>query len=124
MPTIWTLGPPGKRTRFAYTGSAEQGVTLHFKQDVEVSAALFDAILSEFRGKTVLGGFNMTAPAPGSLGWWVHEYSGVINPLRLSARHASFIAAILVHEGHVRRSLLRNAVYLHFDDPRTRRKLL
>jgi len=56
----------------------------------------------------------MTDPTPGGLGEWVQEHSRELNDVALTPRHASFIAAILVHENLIRSSLHRNAVYLHF----------
>ena len=114
MPTIPTLGAPARRTEFKYTGDVQTGVALHFTGKPRVSADFFEAILDEFRGRTIPGGFSMTAPTPGGLGEWVQNNSPHLNVVRLSPRHASFIAAILVNEGLITSSLRGNAVYLHF----------
>ena len=45
---------------------------------------------------------------------WVEKNSTKLNGVSLSPRHASFIAAILVHEGHITSFLKGNAVYLKF----------
>jgi hypothetical protein len=114
MPTISTLGPPGKRTQFTYSGEVQTGVILHFSGNPRVSAEFFAAILDEFRGQTIPGGFSMTNPTQGGLGEWVQNNSHRLNTVSLSQRHASFIAAILVNEGYITSSLRGNAVYLHF----------
>ena len=114
MPTISTLGPPSRRTQFTYAGDVHAGVTLHFTNKPRVSAEFFQAILNEFRGETIAGGFSMTSPTPGGLGEWVQDNSARLNPVRLTSRHASFIAAILVNEGLITSSLKGNKVYLHF----------
>jgi hypothetical protein len=112
---IWTLSGPNKRTRFQYSGSVESGATIHFLSgDAVISPALFQAILNRFRGQIVAGGFSMTNPTPGGLGEWVRDHSRDINLVSLTPRHASFIAAILVHEGYITHRLKGNAVYLEF----------
>jgi hypothetical protein len=109
MPTIYTLGSSGKRKEFNYSGKSLSDVTLHFnKVDVRISSNLFKAILKNFHGQTIPGGFCMTSPTRGGLGEWVKQNSS------LSPKHCSHIAAILVHEGLIRSSLQGNAVYLHF----------
>ena len=109
MPTIHTLGPPGRRTEVTYSGDTATGVTLHFDSaNLSISSNLIQTILETFNGQIIPGGFCMTAPSHGGLGEWVQENSN------LSPRHASFIAAILVHEGLIRSSLQGNSIYLHF----------
>jgi hypothetical protein len=114
MPKIWTLGSANRRTQFAYSGSVSTGVTLLFSGKPYISPEFFKAILTQFNDKTILGGFNMTDPTSGGLGQWVERNSRQLNGLGLTPRHASFIAAILVHEGLITSSLQGNAVYLHF----------
>lgn len=109
MPTINTLGPPAKRTEFSYSGSVLSGVAIHYNEgNVSIPARLFEVILENFRGQAIPGGFSMTSPTHGGLGEWVQNNS------TLSPRHASHIAAILVHEGFITSNLQRNAVYLYF----------
>ncbi len=128
MPTIYTLAHPYVRASFTYTGSVETGVTLEFIGRPRISAEFFRAILNKFHGVTIPGGFRMSNPTPGGLGEWVKYHSKQLNPVRLYPRQASFIAAILVHEGYISSSLDGNAVILHFtgknhtqavDSPRT-----
>jgi Lipocalin-like domain len=111
---ICTLGGPNKRTRFAYEGNVSVGVTLLFKTNSFISPEFFKSILKHFAGKTVRGGFSMTSPPHDGLGYWVSENSARLNGTRLLPRHASFIAAILVHEGLITGSLTGAAVMLHF----------
>jgi hypothetical protein len=115
MQKIWTLGSTNKRTQFIYSGHVDSGVTLHFTGTPQISPAFFKAILIQFKGKTIAGGFSMTDPTPGGLGQWIAENSKRLNTVKLNPRHGSFIAAILVHEGFITSSLKGNAVYLHFD---------
>jgi hypothetical protein len=114
MPTIWTLGSPAVRTQFSYEGNVEEGVMIHFSGNPRVSADFFKAIIHEFQGRKIPGGFGMTKPTPGGLGEWVSENSANLNVIKLSPRHASFIAAILEHEGLIESSLKGNAVILQF----------
>lgn len=114
MPSIFTLGGSSKRRQFTYTGDVDTGVILHFTRKPHISANFFQAILKEFRGMTIPGGFNMTSPTSAGLGEWIQNNSSKLNPVRLSPKHASFIAAVLVNEGYITSSLKGNAVYLHF----------
>ena len=114
MPTIWTLGSANRRTQFTYSGSVSTGVTLLFTGKPYISSEFFKAIMARFKGSTVTGGFSMTNPTPGGLGQWVEKNSKFINGISLSPRHASFIAAILAHEGLISSNLKGNAVYLYF----------
>ncbi len=117
MPTIHTLGHPSKQIEFTYTGSVTVGVTLDFTGEPMMSAEFFRAILNCFKGSTVKVSFNMTGPLMGGFGTLVDSYSQVKNTTGVSQKHASFIAAILVHEGYISTTQQGNAVYLHFPDP-------
>jgi len=114
MPTIMTLGSPGRRTRFSYSGSVSDGATLQFTGNPHILPGYFQEILGHFAGRTIPGGFNMTDPTSGGLGIWVRDNSRMLNGTMLTPRHTSFIAAILVNEGRITSSLRGNAVYLHF----------
>ena len=118
MPRISTLGGPSRRTQFDYSGSVAAGATLLFTRSPRISPGFFKGILRHFSGKTVAGGFSMTDPTPGGFGQWVEANSKELDGVSLSPRHASFIAAILVHEGCITSSLKGNAVVLHFTPPR------
>ena len=111
---IWTLGHYNKRTQFSYDGNVNVGVTLRFKANLFISAQFFHSILEHFTGKTVEGGFSITNSPRGGFGYWVAENSSELNGIRLTPRHASFIAAILAHEGFITSSLDGNSVMLHF----------
>lgn len=108
----WTLGHKSKRTQFEYEGSVTEGVTILFSGNPSISSNLFKDILTQFKGKTVRGGFSMTSPTKGGLGEWVQNNSQKYGR-KLTPRHASFIAAILVHEKYISTSLDGNAVVLH-----------
>ena len=117
MPTIETLGHINKRTHFSCTGNTHDGVILHFTNNQKITGDFFQAIMSNFRGRTIPGGFGMTTPSPDGLGEWVQTNSRLLNSISLTPRHASFIAAIMVHEGLITSFLEGNAVYLKFPKP-------
>ena len=114
MPRIWTLGHPSIRTEFEYSGDVSRGVILHFSGNPPISSEFFQAILNEFRGRTIKGGFSMTDPISGGLGEWIQNNSNHLNPVSLTPRHSSFIAAILVHKGLITSNLVGHRVYLNF----------
>ncbi len=114
MPKIWTLGSTNRRTQFSYSGNVNTGVTLLFTGRPFISPRFFKALLKRFDGKTIPGGFSMTDPTPSGLGEWVKENSKKLNGISLTPRHASFISAVLVHEGLTTSSLKGNAIILHF----------
>jgi hypothetical protein len=115
--TLDTLGPERKKTSFSYEGSVATGVIIRFERSAAVvDAGFFRAGLRQFAGREVRGGFKMDGPPAGGFGEWVQRESGNLNSMRLTARHASFIAAILCHEAGVRRRLEANAVLLTFPD--------
>lgn len=116
--TSITCGIPAKATRFSYSGSLESGINLHFEtSSVRIEASFLQAILTEFRGKTVQGGFSMTAPKRGGLGIWVRDYSRELNGgIALTPRHASFIAGILRDTDKLTSTTEGAAVILQFRD--------
>jgi hypothetical protein len=114
MPSIYTLGGSNRRTEFSYTGDVQNGVTINFTGNPRISPNFFQSILEHFNGLSIRGGFSMTDPTDGGFGQWVENNSVQLNPIKLTPRHASFIAAILEHEGYITSSLDGNAVILHF----------
>lgn len=80
----------------------------------KIDAAFFTAALKQFAGQEVKGGFKMDDPPKGGFGWWVQENSARVNSRSLSARHGSFIAAILCRDAGVVSSLKGTAVWLRF----------
>jgi len=84
---------------FKYEGDITTGVNLHFsKLSVCLPKELFNAVLSEFSGKKVLGGFSMTEPPAEGLGYFVREYGKNQLDRSISPRYASHLAAILRDE--------------------------
>lgn len=116
--TSITCGTPAKATQFNYSGSLESGINLHFEtSSVKVEASFLQAILTEFHGKTVPGGFSMTDPKRGGLGIWVRDHSRELNGgIVLTPRHASFIAAILRDIDKLTSTTEGAAVILQFHD--------
>lgn len=81
-----------------------------------ITFEFFQAILKNFKGQTIPGGFSNVNSTPGGLGDWVQQNSRNMNPTKLYSSHASFIADILFQEGCITSSLQRVRVILHFPD--------
>lgn len=114
--TTITCGIPVRATHFSYNGSLETGIELYFKTtSAKVGVSFLQKIITEFRGKTVPGGFSMTDPKRGGLGIWVRDHSRDLNNGNaLTPRHASFIAAVLRDAGKLTCTTEGNAVILMF----------
>jgi len=111
---IRTLGATDRATEFAYEGSVKEGVTLDLAGRPQIQARFFDAILTHFAGREVPGGFSTTNPHRLGLGAWVEDSSRSLNGTKLTPRHASYIAAILVHEGYITSHLDGKVISLVF----------
>ena len=114
MPRIETLGGTNKRTTFTYEGTVSDGVVLTSQSNLPISSRVFETALKEFEGRTVRGGFSMTTPPPDGFGAWIQANSKALNRRKLTSRHGSFIAAILVHEGRIGHRRIGNAIFLEF----------
>ena len=111
MPTIETCGPEHVRTSFTYHGSAQHGITIEFETgDFPINAEIIQNVLDHFRGQRARGGFSMTNPTPGGVGEYLANLGNPLTP-----RHASFLCAVLHHEGLVEYSLDGNAVVVTFN---------
>jgi len=111
MPTIETCGHESKRTTFSYRGDIENGITLEFDSgEFEIDATTIQNVLNHFRGRQVFGGFSMTEPTPGGVGEFLSSLGNSLTP-----RHASFLCAVLRHEGYVDCALNGNAVVVTFN---------
>jgi hypothetical protein len=116
MPTIRTCGGPQRATEFSYEGTVQAGIVIMFDTvNVTLRTEFLQAIITEFRGRTIRGGFKMDDPPPDGFGRWVQDNSNLLNGQSLTPRHASFIAAILRHEGYLNCRLDGNAVILDFN---------
>jgi hypothetical protein len=115
MPRIITCGGPRKATEFSYEGTVQTGFVIMFDTvNVSLRPDFLQAIITEFRGRTIRGGFKMDDPPPDGFGKWVQDHSARLNGQSLTPRHASFIAAILRQEGYLNCRLDGNAVILDF----------
>lgn len=115
MPTIFTCGSPGRRTKSTYEGDLDNGVIIKFASgSTKINSGFLKAAIDHFRGREVKGGFSMTSPTPGGFGQWVESKSRTLNKTPLTPRHGSFIAAILQDMSYLRSSLDGNAVILRF----------
>lgn len=110
MPTIETCGTERVRTTFCYRGDVQQGITIGFETgDFTINAEIIQNVIDHFRGQQVRGGFSMTEPTPGGVGEYLASLDNSLTP-----RHASFLCAVLRHEGFVDCSLDGNAVVVTF----------
>lgn len=95
------LGPSldswGKRGRFTYAGSVEQGTRIVVGRDEAfvIGAATYHELLDHFRGRLVDIG-NSRRPPRGSLGSWLQAHVGGSNL-------AAYVGPILTHEGYAER---------------------
>ena len=111
MPTISTCGPADRRTEFTYRRSVPNGIIIEFESgDFEIPARTIEAVINRFRGQTVRGGFSMTDPTPGGVGEFLQQMGDGLTP-----RHASFLCAVLGHEGYASCRLDGNAVVVEFN---------
>ncbi|MDR3747138.1 MAG: hypothetical protein P4M04_03120 [Acidobacteriota bacterium] len=110
--TLTTLSR--RQSEFRYSGCVGDGVVLDQSGNPRIDAAFFTAALQHFSGQTVTGGFREDDPPAGGFGEWVAEKSAGLNSRKLSARHGSFMAAILCHEASVKSWMDGNALKLHF----------
>jgi hypothetical protein len=110
MPTIETCGGDARRTAFTYRGSVPDGIVLEFESPVEIRAESLRAVIEQFRGRVVPGGFSRTDPTPGSVGEFLDRLPG-----NLTSGHASFVCAVLRHEGYVQCALEGNTVIVTFN---------
>ena len=111
MPTIQTCGHETRRTEFSYRGGVEQGVVIEFDSgDFEINSLIINRVLDHFRGREAMGGFSVTAPTPGGVGEFLAQQVAELTP-----RHASFLCAILNHEGYAQCSLNGNTVVVQFN---------
>lgn len=86
------------RSEFSYSGSVATGTVITFgaRGSATVTARSYRILLSKFGGRTVDAGTSRTNPPRGSLGAWLITN---VSPVAL----ASYVAAILVHEGYARK---------------------
>lgn len=63
-----------------------------------IDRSFIETIREHFARQTVVGGFNMTNPPKGGLGFWVDQNSASLNSRKLGPRHACFVAGILVRD--------------------------
>jgi hypothetical protein len=111
MPTIETCGNESKRTTFTYHGNVESGVTFAFESgDFFIPSHIIQNVINHFRGQSIRGGFSMTEPTPGGVGEFIASLGNNLTP-----RHASFLCAVLQHQGHVNCTLSGNAVVVQFN---------
>jgi len=105
MPKVSTLS--GK-TVFEYTPDNRGGFYIEYSGRPYISKNFIEKIKSEFKNKTVPGGFSMTNPIPGGFGEWIQNNSS------LTPRHGSHIAAVLKEMGIIKGSFGKKPIVLQF----------
>lgn len=118
MSRIATLGR--KPSSFDYEGNVDTGTRLLFAGKPFITPELYQAALKNFSGQVVPAGVSMTDPTPGGFGEWLQKNSSKYGRT-LTPRHGSFVAAVLFHEGYIKKSIRRNAIFLHFPVYKERR---
>lgn len=84
------------QSTFKYDGNLNDGYELYFKKlTVKLPPKLIEAVLKEFSGKCVVGGFSMTEPAKGGIGYFIREFSKENLSRGISPRYGSHIVALL-----------------------------
>lgn len=89
-----TLKTKAQGAVFSYEITARDDLRIRFGKTgrATVSAAQYARLLRQFRGRVVAAGTSRDGPPAGSLGQWLQE-----NVTKTAI--ASYMAAILVHEG-------------------------
>ena len=92
-----TLKTKARCAEFSYDITARGDVVIRFGKTgrVTISAADYARLLRWFRGRVAAAGTSRDCPPAGSLGQWLQENV-------TKAAIASYVASILVHEGHAR----------------------
>lgn len=105
MPRISTLSG---QNNFGYTPDGEGGFFIEYTGRPHIRKELIEKIQSEFKYRTVPGGFSMTDPIPGGFGEWIKNNS------QFSPRHGSHIAAVLKETGVIKESFGKKPIMLQF----------
>jgi len=88
------------RSSFKYEGNTSSDILLLFKSTtITIPNQLIQATLTNFKNKTVIGGYSMTEPPVNGLGYYIREYSKLEFNRSLSPRYASHLSAIFRDEG-------------------------
>ena len=106
----------GEQKTFSYEGTIQEGVTLIFDTGkIELPSQLFTAVLEEFKGRSVIGGFNMMDPPNDGIGFFITNYAENTLQRSISARCASHVIAILRDEGLVELSKEGKSIIVAFN---------
>lgn len=105
MPKINTLSG---RTIFEYSPDFKGGFFIEYTGRPHITKQMISKIGTEFRGKTVPGGFSMTSPIPGGFGEWIRDNTPY------TPRHGSHIAAVLKEMGIIKETYGNKPIMLRF----------
>lgn len=95
-----TTRTAGGQSEFKYDGDINAGYQLYFKTlTVKLPSKLIEAVIKEFSGKYVAGGFSMTEPVKGGIGYFIRKYSRENLSRGVSPRYGSHVVALLRDEG-------------------------
>jgi len=92
----------GGQRPFSYKGNLQDGIQLIFSSyKMSIPSELITSMIEQYKGKSVIGGFNMKNPPSEGLGHFVRDYGQRQLDKFISPRYASHISAILRDEGIV-----------------------
>jgi hypothetical protein len=92
------------KSKFEYSGSILEGTHIYYgeKRDSIVSKEEYEALLKNFKGRTVKCGCSRTSPPPDSVGEWLNERKG--------RALASYVCAILIDEGYAKKGNVKYTI--------------
>jgi len=92
----------GERKTFRYEGSLQKGFKLYFERSsTEIPARMFFAILENFSGQSVIGGFDRDNPPAEGIGYFIQQYSSTKLQDNILPLNGTHIIAILRDENFV-----------------------
>lgn len=97
-----TTTTSGGRKEFKYEGSLQTDYKLFFEgYEIIIPSRLMFAVLENFSGQTVIGGFNRDDAPEGGIGLFVQDYSEAKFEKKITSLNGTHIVAILRDEGFV-----------------------
>lgn len=92
----------GGKLPFSYKGNSQSGIQLIFSSyKMNIPGEVVSSMIEQYKGKSIIGGFDMKNPPSEGLGYFVRDYGKKQLDKFISPRYASHISAILRDEGLV-----------------------